>query len=52
MPYLSWGKGGFLVYFGPKISHFLPIIFIDIKGQTNLVVNWTQIDYFSLQKKQ
>ena len=64
MPIQSWGKSGVLAYFAPKIGHFghifldmdfkfvLPIISIDIKGQTELEVNWTQIDYFSLQKKQ
>ena len=56
----SWGKSGVVAYFGPKISHFghfswgmdfkfvLPMISIDIKGQTKLEVNWTQIDPFSL----
>ena len=28
----------------------LPIISIDIKGQTKLEVNWTQIEHFSLRK--
>ena len=60
----SWGKSYILAvaYFGPKISHFghkfgdmdfkfvLLIISIDIKEQTKLAVNWTQIDHFSLQK--
>ena len=30
----------------------LPIISIDIKEQTKLEVDWTQIDYFSRQKTQ
>ena len=62
MPIQSWGKSGVLAFFGPKIGHFgqifrdmdfnfvLPIMSIDIKGQTKLEVNWTQINHFSLQK--
>ena len=58
----SWGKSGVLAYFDVKIFNFghifwhmdfkfvLPIISIDIKGNTKLEVNWTQIDYFSIQK--
>ena len=57
----NWGKSGVLAYFGPKIGHFghifknnmdfkfvSPIIYINIKGQTQLIVNKTQIDQFSL----
>ena len=51
MPIQSWGKSGVLAYFGPKIGHFkhifwdagfkfvLPVIYINIKGQTHLKVN-------------
>ena len=47
----SWGKSGFLAYFGLKIGYFgyiywdmdfkfvLPIIYIKIEGQTQLEVN-------------
>ena len=66
MPIQIRGKSGVLAYFGPKIRHFghifldmdfkfvLPcfIISIDIKGQTKLEGNWTQIDHFSLKKPQ
>ena len=60
MPIQSWGKSGVLAYFGPKIGYFghifwdvdskfvLPVIYINIKGQTQLEVNWTQIDHFVL----
>ena len=60
MPVQSWGKSGVMAYFGLKIGYFghiswymdfkivLPIIYIDIKEQTLLEVNWTQIDHFIL----
>ena len=62
MPIQSWGKSGVLAYFELKIGcfgHFFeiwtsiffsPIININIKWQTQLKVNWTQIDHFGLQK--
>ena len=58
----NWGKSGILAYLWLKISHFghivwymdfnfgLPLISIDIKGQTKLEVNWTRIDDFSFLK--
>ena len=62
MPIQSWGKSGILAYFRLKIGYFchiywdmdfnfvLPIIYTNIEGQTQLEVNWTQIDYVGLQK--
>ena len=51
MPIKSWGKSGHI--FLDKDFNFLPIIYIiNIKGQTNLEVNWTQIDHFILKKTQ
>ena len=51
MPVERWGKSGVLAYFWLKIGFFcdmdfkfvLPIIYINIKGQTQLKVNLTQI---------
>ena len=58
MPIQISGKSGVLAYFGTKIvGHIfqdmdlklaLPIIYIDIKGQTHLEVNWTKIDHYIL----
>ena len=51
IPIQSWGKSGVLAYFGLKIGYFghiywdmdfkfvLPIIYINIEGQTQLEVN-------------
>ena len=56
MPFQSWGKTASWDILGRKLAilakfqFFLPIISINLKGQTNLKVNWTQIDHFSLQK--
>ena len=62
MPIRSWGKSGVPANIGAKIGYFghifmdfkfvFPIISIDIKGQTKLEFNWTQIDHFSHQKPQ
>ena len=53
---------GVLAYFGLKIGYFgnifwdmyfnfvLPIIYINIKGETQLEINWAQIDNFGTQK--
>ena len=60
MPIESWGKSGILAYFWLKIGYFghifwymdfkfvLPVIHINIKGQTQLEYNWTQIANFIL----
>ena len=62
MPIQSWGKSGVQAYFGLKIGYFdhiywdmdfnfvLPIMYTNIEGQTQLEVNWNQIDYVGLQK--
>ena len=59
MPIESWRKSGVLL-FRPKIFYsrhtlwdmdfkfVLPTIHINIKGETQLEVNWTQIDHFIL----
>ena len=61
MPIQSWGKSGVLAYSGLKIGYFghffrdmdfkfvLPVFHINTKGQTQLEVNWTQIDHIGLQ---
>ena len=62
IPIQSWGKRVVLAYFGLEIGYFdyilwdmdfkivLPIIYINIKGKTQLEVYWTQIDHFGFQK--
>ena len=62
MPIQSLGKSGFLAYFGLKVGYFghiywdmdfkcvLSVIYINIEGQIQLEVNWTQIDHAGLQK--
>ena len=58
MPIDSWGKSGILAYFWLKngysghifgdrdLKFVLPIIYINIKGKTQLTVNWTHFDHF------
>ena len=58
MPIERWGKSGLLAYFWLKLGYFghifidmdfkfvLPTIHINIKEETQLEVNWTQIDHF------
>ena len=62
MPIQSWGKSGVLAYFVMKIGFFghvfwdmdfksvLPVIYINIKGKTQLEVNWTKIYHIGLRK--
>ena len=50
MPIQSWGKSDIQIFWDMDFKFVLPIISIYIEGQTKLEVNWTQIDYFSLQK--
>ena len=56
MPIQCWGKIGVLAYFShlfwdSHIKFVFPIIYINInKGQTQLEVNYTQIDHSGLQK--
>ena len=62
LPIQGWGKSGILAYFGLKIGYFghvfwnmdfkfvLPIIYIDVKEQTQLEVNWTEFYRFGPQK--
>ena len=64
MPIESWGKSGVLAYFWLKIGYVghifwdmdfkfdLPTIHINIKAETQLEANWTQMDHFILYNGQ